>query len=143
MVYNGIKYCFGNYKHSNVGFVWFLFSCLLPGKILTAILIPEWRVHPGFCSDRLGEGALNTDTRASRRLLEPGKSCTAPGCPLKLRGGGGPERGRVERRGILVDCLSGYGWHRESTRVHASRASECNPLLAIFCDPANNPLEGG
>lgn len=27
-VYNSIKYCFGNYKHSNVGFKWFLFSCL-------------------------------------------------------------------------------------------------------------------
>lgn len=27
-VYNSIKYCFGNYKHSNVGFKWFLVSRL-------------------------------------------------------------------------------------------------------------------
>lgn len=28
VVYNSIKYCFGNYKHSNVAITWFLFFCL-------------------------------------------------------------------------------------------------------------------
>lgn len=83
------------------------------------------------------------DTQEDWPLPQLVKSYTSLDCLQTLLEGRGPEKVCAERLHILVNCLSGFGWHPESMIDRASQVCMCNSLPTIFCSLANSPLEEG